>query len=163
MKRFALLVLLTISLVVPAAAQALGDLTLKIVDQNGNVESVSYSAEALLELDRTVVQTKNDYIDATKTFEGPSLRKLLESVDLKPSHAITLTALNDYRVTIPAEDVLNYDVIIAVLMDGERMSVREKGPFWVIYPMDQHPELQEPKFNDRLIWQLSSVELVLSE
>ena len=40
------------------------------------------------------------------------------------------------------------------LMNGEQMSIREKGPFWVIYPMSEHAELREPAYNDRLIWQL---------
>ena len=71
-----------------------------------------------------------------------------------------MMSVGDYKTTIPAHEVLDYDVIIAVLQDGKPMSVRDKGPFWVIYPMTDYEELQDPGFNDRLIWQLSDVELL---
>jgi hypothetical protein len=58
---------------------------------------------------------------------------------------------------VPAGDAFTYDVILAVLRDGEVMSVRDKGPIWVIYPMDDYPELQDDVFNGRLVWQLKSI------
>ncbi len=43
--------------------------------------------------------------------------------------------------------------------DGERLSLRDKGPLWLMYPIDDHAELQDPLYNVRLIWQLTSMEL----
>jgi hypothetical protein len=37
------------------------------------------------------------------------------------------------------------------------MSVRENGPLWIIYPMSDHPELQAPIYNSRLVWQLTAI------
>ncbi len=37
------------------------------------------------------------------------------------------------------------------------MPVREKGPVWVIYPMDDNPELRNDLYNDRLVWQLKEI------
>lgn len=37
------------------------------------------------------------------------------------------------------------------------MAVREKGPIWVIYPMNDHPELRSDTYNDRLVWQLKEI------
>ena len=58
---------------------------------------------------------------------------------------------------MPAVDAFGYDVILAVLRDGEPMSVRDKGPIWVIYPMDDHAELRDDSFNGRLVWQLKNI------
>ena len=68
-----------------------------------------------------------------------------------------MQALNDFSVTVPAADAFNYDVILAVLKDGEKMPIRDKGPIWVIYPMDDHAELRDDLYNGRLVWQLKSI------
>ncbi len=39
------------------------------------------------------------------------------------------------------------------------MSIRENGPLWVIYPMSEHPELQEAIYTSRLIWQLIGIDV----
>ena len=163
MKKFFAIFCAVMSLLLPVQASAGATLTVKVTDPAGQETTLSFSADELLALEQTTVVTDNDYVDGLSTFVGPRLSTLLESVDLKPDDQIFATALNDYRASIPAEEVKNYDVIVAVLMNGEEMSVRDKGPFWIIYPMTDHPELQDPIYNDRLIWQLASIELDLAD
>ena len=43
--------------------------------------------------------------------------------------------------------------------NGERLSRRDKGPIWLIYPLDDHEELKDPVYTIRLIWQLTAMEL----
>ena len=119
--------------------------------------SLMYTMEDLLALPQTTVITKNDYVDDTTTFQGPRLRLVLDAVEIKPSATLKMVALNDFKSIVPAKDAFNYDVILAVSRDGEAMSVRDKGPIWVIYPMNDHPELQEDSYNGRLVWQLKSI------
>ena len=69
------------------------------------------------------------------------------------------TALNDYRIEIPADDALRHDVIVARRLDDRPLPVREKGPLFVIYPFDDKPELANPTFFGRCIWQLRSIEI----
>lgn len=148
------------ALMAPVAALAQATLTVTTIDESGNAVTNEYTSEELLAMDAIDVETDNDYISETATFTGPRLRDLLGAENLAPEDQIEVTALNDYQTVIPAEEVMNYDVIVAVHMNGEPMSVREKGPYWVIYPMSEFPELQDPGFNDRLVWQLSRVELL---
>jgi hypothetical protein len=68
-----------------------------------------------------------------------------------------MIALNDFTSTVPASDAFDYDVILAILREGKTMPVREKGPVWVIYPMDDNPELRNDLYNDRLVWQLKEI------
>jgi len=44
-------------------------------------------------------------------------------------------------------------------MDGEPLSVRDKGPIWIVYPRDEFPELATPEVNSRWIWQLVTLDL----
>ncbi|MBW4961626.1 molybdopterin-dependent oxidoreductase [Sulfitobacter sp. CW3] len=119
--------------------------------------SATYTLEELLAMPQTTVVTTNDYVDELTTFQGPSLRFVLEKMDVDQNANLKMVALNDFASQVPAEDAFAYDVILAVLRNGEEMSVREKGPIWVIYPMDDNPELQDDVYNGRLVWQLKSI------
>jgi hypothetical protein len=70
---------------------------------------------------------------------------------------ISLDALNDYSVTIPAEDISTYRPILAYSRDGQDIAVRDKGPMIVIYPFDQHAELEQQTYLNRTIWQVSEI------
>lgn len=91
-------------------------------------------------------------------FSGPLLRDLLALVKADGSQ-ITAVALNDYKVIIPLDDVLRYDVLVATRMDDQPMPVRTRGPLFVIYPFDSHPHLQSTRYHERSIWQLKALEL----
>ena len=154
MTRFVLAALLSAGLV--ATAQAATVLTVTAVDASGAEIVTDYAIEDLAALPQVELWTDNDYIDAVSLFTGPRLRDVLPE-GLTAEDEISLTALNDYSVTIPASDALSYDVILATTLNGKKMSVRDKGPIWVIYPMSDHSELQEASYNDRLIWQLARI------
>ncbi|UOA16537.1 hypothetical protein [Sulfitobacter dubius] len=120
-------------------------------------QSASFTLEELLEMPQTTVVTKNDYVDHPAAFQGPLLRAILETFEIDRHADLNMIALNDFNSTVPAADAFDYDVILAVLRDGEGMTVRNKGPIWVIYPMDEHPELRDDAYNNRLVWQLKEI------
>lgn len=117
----------------------------------------TYTLEDLEAMNQTTVTTSNDYVEDTTEFTGPLLRDVLASHDIGPTQLIRMKALNDFSVTMPASDAFNYNVILALTQNGNRMHIRDKGPIWVIYPMDEHPELQAENYNSRLVWQLSEI------
>lgn len=149
--------LASLVLVIATAVGAMAAPVLSVTSPTGQTD---FEFKDLDALDQTEVVTSNDYVEGKHSFSGPLLREIFGAAAPKMGESIKLTALNDYAVTIPADDALKYDVILATTVDGKRMSVRDKGPIWVIYPMDDFPELRAPVYNDRLIWQLSKVELV---
>lgn len=119
---------------------------------------VELSEEDLLALEQFSVFTENEFVDGLVEFTGPLARDVLALLESPEFEAMKLTAANDYAVEIPFTDIIDYDVIFALMQDGEKFSVRDKGPIWVIYPMTDHEELQDRVFNDRLIWQLVRVD-----
>ncbi len=128
------------------------------VERDGKItRRVSYSEADLYEIGAHQVKTENPYIDGPKTFEGPLLRDLAARLDVLDSKIAYMVAENDYTVDIPLREIITYDVILAITADGVRFSPRDKGPIWVIYPMSEHQELQDPKYNGRLIWQLDRI------
>jgi len=121
-------------------------------------EQVMLSAADLMAVPQATVNTENEFVDAMTAFEGPLGRDVLALVG-EGGSIVVLTAVNDYAVEVPLKDFMNYDVIFAMSADGEVFSRRDKGPIWVVYPMSDHAELQDPVYNARLIWQLVKVEI----
>jgi len=65
--------------------------------------------------------------------------------------------LDGYQVSIPAEDLVRYDPLLAYQRDGQYIAIRDRGPLFLVYPFDQYPELQKVLFMNRTIWQASTI------
>jgi hypothetical protein len=70
---------------------------------------------------------------------------------------IRIVALNDYVTTIPLDDFKKFKVILAMKRDGNFITVREKGPLFIIYPYDSDPQLQSQTYYTRSAWQVSEI------
>ena len=92
-------------------------------------------------------------------FEGPFLRNLLDQVGAH-GRTLRIKALNDYSSDVPIQDAMSLDTILAIRMNGEPMSVREKGPIFMIYPFDLRPDIYNEKYFSRSVWQIREIEVV---
>ena len=117
------------------------------------------SESDLLALRQVTFRTRTEFTDGVVEFTGPLARDAIGPLDTAKATSLHLVAANDYSIDIPISDVLSYDVIFAMHANGKRLSIRDKGPVWLMYPLDDHPELQESVYNARLIWQLALVEI----
>lgn len=119
----------------------------------------SFTVEDLEALGMVQVKTETPWTDGIVTFEGVLGRKVLSAVDAK-GRLLKARALNDYIVDIPTSDFEEFDVILATRIDGQRLSVRDRGPLWVIYPWSENRSLQSDTFYSRSIWQLQSIQVL---
>jgi len=102
--------------------------------------------------------TKTPWYDGAKMFSGPLGSALLETVGAS-GKTLKVLALNDYESEIPASDFTDYTVILATALDGKPMSIRDKGPIFVIYPFDEQPSLNNETYYGRSAWQVKSIEV----
>jgi len=121
-------------------------------------EKTELSEEQLMALAQAQIETENEWVDSMTLFEGPLARDIMALMGLGVDDTVMLTAVNDYSIEVPVADFFEYDVVFAHSSDGVRLSLRDKGPIWVVYPTSANPELQDPTYNTRMIWQLVSVE-----
>lgn len=121
----------------------------------GEGAPVALSSEAIAALPQHEIATATEFTDGRPVFRGPLARDVLKA----PAGATVavMRAVNDYTVEIPLSDFADYDVVLATHMNGAPLSRRDKGPIWVMYPLDSHAELASPVYVNRLIWQLASV------
>ncbi len=120
---------------------------------------VRLSEADLLDMRQVTVRTSTEFTDGVVEFVGPLARDAAGLVGTEGASTVHLVAVNDYSVDVPIGDIMDYDVILALYADGERLSLRDKGPIWLMYPIDAHEELQDADYNRRLIWQLETLEL----
>jgi hypothetical protein len=122
-------------------------------------ETLGFTLEQLEALPQTTIVTENEFVDGMVTYHGPLVRDVLEHLGLDEAETLRFIAANDYYVDIPASDFRQYNAILAMEADGTRLSRRDKGPLWLMYPLSDHPELRgDPVYVTRLIWQIFRIE-----
>lgn len=125
----------------------------------GQGPSVDFDDAMLAAMPQRTLQTQTPWHEGVKSFTGPLLREVLAAAGAQGS-TIRAVALNDYKVDIPFDDAQAIDVVMARLLDGKPMPVRDKGPLFIIYPFDDRPELRSPQYFARCAWQLRTIEIL---
>jgi hypothetical protein len=91
-------------------------------------------------------------------FSGVPLAVLLDQAGIgDDATRIALVALNDYKVEIPLDEIEDTRPIVATRMDGKVMAVRDKGPYWLVYPYDEDTRYRTEAIYARSIWQLGQL------
>jgi hypothetical protein len=122
-------------------------------------KTVGFTLQELDKLPQHEFETETPWIEGKAKFSGPLLRNILAAAGAEGAE-VKAVALNDYAVSIPFSDATDHGVIVASRLDGSPMSVREKGPLWVMYPFSDKPALKQETHYSRCIWQLNRLELV---
>ncbi len=107
-------------------------------------------------LQQRTTTTKTPWYDGEQSFSGPIVQALLDAVGAHGT-IVTVHALNDYSADIPIEDFKANPVILASRLAGETLSVRDKGPLFVIYPFELDPSLYNEVYFGRSVWQITSI------
>jgi hypothetical protein len=142
-------------------AQPTGEVLLSVTGDiaNTNADGAALFDRAMLEaLPSVTIQTQTIWTEGLQTFTGVQLVDLAAFVGTD-AESLRATAVNDYAVSIPSEDWVDGGPILAYLNNGAPMSLRDKGPLWVIYPYDSKPAYQSEVAYSRSIWQLDRIEM----
>lgn len=107
-------------------------------------------------IDASTVETRTPWHKGKIRFSGVSGAALLKYLGTTATE-VDAVALNDYKVTLPVSDLLDTGLIFATRKNGELMSIREKGPIFIIYPFDANPSLDNEVIYGRSIWQLKAL------
>lgn len=119
-------------------------------------DAAAFTMAMLEKLPQHSFTTQTPWYPKPVEFTGPLLRDVLKAAGAKGSK-LEAVALNDYKTEIPAQDATQHDVIVARLMNGKPMPVREKGPLFIVYPFDKKPELNAEAYYNRSAWQLARI------
>jgi len=129
---------------------------LETTNVNGTAQ---FDLEMLEALDATTFETSTIWTEGEHSFLGVSLAVLADWLGLEGDR-LRATAINDYAIEIPLTDAVEGGPIVAYRMDGDIMSVRDKGPLWIIYPYDSNADYRTEVVYSRSIWQLDRIKVV---
>ncbi|MGP1357715.1 oxidoreductase [Roseicyclus sp.] len=141
----------------PAEGEVLLTVTGAIAETNAE-GAAELDLALLRSLGPVVIETTTIWTDGVQTFEGVELADLLAALGAEGT-TLRAVALNDYAVDIPVSDAVEGGPVVAYLRNGAPMSLREKGPLWIVYPFDSAPEYQTELVYSRSIWQLDRIEV----
>ena len=113
----------------------------------------------LEEMGIRTIETSTIWTKGVIKFEGVPLDVFVERLGLT-GETLRATAINEYAVTVPLSDAVEGGPIIAYRMNGQEMSVRDKGPLWIVYPYDSDADFRSEVVYSRSIWQLDRIEAV---
>jgi len=120
--------------------------------------AAEFDMAMLAALAQKTTVTKTPWTTGEVSFAGPLGSALLDAVGATGG-TLKVVALNDYSADVPAADLREHPVILATAMDGKPMSVREKGPLFLIYPFDDEPDLYNETYFNRSVWQIARIEV----
>jgi len=101
-------------------------------------------------------ETATPWYEEPVRFDGVRMDRLMQAVGASGDRVLAY-ALNDYSTELPMSDFARHDVILALKRNGQYMSVRDKGPLFIVYPFDSDPELKHQTYYGRSVWQASKI------
>ena len=158
---------IAVLVVTASAAQAeqlatpVGDVVLLIkgqMTQTNTPDGAAFDLDMLRKIGAVTFSTSTPWTDGVQTFTGVSLKQLLIHVGATPA-SLMVTAINEYQIAVPATDAVDDGPILAWEQSGKLLSIREKGPLWLIYPFDLKKEYQTEEVQSRAVWQVVQIDL----
>ncbi len=132
---------------------------------NGQISETNAGDTAQLDLNMLkklapeTFETTTIWTEGVQTFTGVELIDLMEEIGASGTQ-LRATAVNDYAVDIPISDAIEGGPIVAFQRNGEDMSLRDKGPLWIVYPYDSTADYRSELIYSRSIWQLDRIEVL---
>lgn len=106
---------------------------------------------------QTTYTTALPWLEKPAEFNGVKLSTLLQHTFGEVPQDIEVRAMNDYHSYISREDILRYQPIIAYKQDHNYIKVRNKGPYWLIYPVTTYPELDVSYYHSQMVWHINRI------
>ncbi len=129
-----------------------------IITHTNDDGAAKFDQVMLDELAQRTTKTATPWLEGAHEFIGPLGSAILDAVDAS-GDTLRVIALNDYFADVPAQDLRDINVIFATAMDGKALSVRDKGPLFMIYPFDENPELFNEVYFSRSVWQITRIDV----
>lgn len=138
-------------------AQETGEqVILTIVTEDGRHHELSRAA--LEAMPQAGFRTTTIWTEGPQDFAGVMLDVLLEELGAAGGR-ITLGAANGYRVDRSAEALLVEGALVSYMRNGVPMTLRDKGPVWLVYNYDSDPAYRTEVIYANSIWQLDRIEI----
>ncbi|MGD8116976.1 hypothetical protein [Vibrio sp. TRT 29B02] len=126
------------------------------ITQSNSNQGVVFDEEMLLALEQGSIMTNNHVVEQIVEYTGPKLVSVLDYVGAE-GETLKVVAWDDYVVTISIADAEKYGLLLATHEAGKRMTIDDKGPFFIVYPFSENPELRNDYYYSLSVWQVKEL------
>lgn len=135
--------------------KAHGDVLLTVSGQvtacNNLDGDACFDKKMLQALGPTEMLTTCPWFDGRIHFEGVRVDRLLQAVGAEGEH-IVVVGRGGEQATLPLADISRYGVLLAYSLNKVSVRTTYMGPLFVVYPFDDVPELNQPRFYSRTLF-----------
>lgn len=121
-------------------------------------EGAQFDRAMLRALDWKQYETFNSITNGIEQFSGPTIASLMAAVQAEGG-AFHAVAADDYAVEISIAEAQRAGAILALEHNGKKMSLRDRGPIWVIFPQSKS-QADSFTYHPQMIWQLVAIEVL---
>ena len=130
----------------------------KLGNSNAGAEH-HFTEGEFLALPQSTIVTATAWTPKSR-WDGPRVDAVLKHVQAASGDRLRVSALDDYYITIPWEDIQRWGILLAHSRDGVRLGRNRWGPLFIIYPRDDYPrELNTPMTEAKFIWQVGRIDV----
>jgi hypothetical protein len=130
-----------------------------VVENEATGQVTPFDRSSLEAMRQATYRTSTIWTDGVREFRGVPLNEVLRAVGVT-SGKVVFVATNDYSAEMPVEEVTADVPLLALTIDGHPMTLRDKGPVWVVFPYDQSTEYQSEVVYSRSVWQMVRIEVL---
>ena len=128
------------------------------IELTNSASGAQFDYDMLEDLGFVDKKIATEWTGLDSVFTGVLARDVINLVGAKGTW-VRAVAANDYSVNLPLTDLTRFETLLALSENGERMTLRDKGPLWLLYPNDSRPEVADYEIAKRMIWQLKSLQI----
>jgi len=139
-----------------------GDIVLTIDGKIGRENApgqADFDLDMLRAMPVVTFRTSTPWTEGPVEFEGVLLDDVFKAVAASGT-SIKAAALNDYIADVDVATVVSAGAILAYRMNGAELSVRDKGPLWIMFPFDENPKLKAETIYSQSVWQLRKLTIL---
>lgn len=141
----------------PVTLESMSHMQAELIVVGSDGAETLYDPAALERLPTYSLTTTTPWRSEPATFEGVLLTDLLAAHGLAEVDAITVTAENDYAVTIPRAVWEEFQILVATRVDGRPHTRRARGPIQFVIDMEAYAASPAAR-EDYLVWMAARIE-----
>ncbi|SIN91484.1 molybdopterin-dependent oxidoreductase [Salinivibrio sp. ES.052] len=121
-------------------------------------QSMLFDRQKLEALPQAHIITQTPFTRGQQRFDGVALSTVLDAAGVGECANVNLKSMNRYQSVLSLNMAVRYHPMIAMKRNGQAMTLRTLGPLWLVFPLDQYPEIQNDQFYSAMVWQLTDIE-----
>lgn len=132
-------------------------LSITVITQSPEaISEVNFKLTDLEDMAPVQFMTNTPWTEGVQEFTGIWMSQILDALNIRTG-VVQMTAINDYSISLDVTEFKQGGALLAFKRNGELLSPRKKGPFWLVWNYDSDPAFRTESIYSNSIWQLDRV------